>query len=203
MDVPPGQVPRDEAFWATYDAANRGPSTPSREDIARLLWDVSEGQVLRIPWEHVAGGIRARFERMANAVRAVYAPRCCDSHGRLCEPPSDLCCGQCVEAGHRLFDGIQGQHTDGSVCVNPMLSANVLPEREYNPHIHGAAKALPDLLRAELERRLTGMDPGHPIREWAREQLTDYLAQSNADLAITTVTEVDRGPVRYPHTEQT
>lgn len=176
---------------------------PSRDDIARLLWDVSEGQVLRIPWEHVAGGIRARFLRMASAVRAQYAPRCCDSHGRLCEPPGDLCCAQCVEAGHRLFDSRLGQHADGSVCVNPDLSPSWLPEGEYNPHIYGAVQALPDLLRAELERRLAGMDPGHPARTWIRERLEDYLAQSNVALAMTTIEQVDRGPVRYPHTEQT
>ena len=28
------------------------------------------------------------------------ADRCCDLHGRNCEPPGDLCCEECAEARH-------------------------------------------------------------------------------------------------------
>lgn len=39
---------------------------------------------------------------------------CCDSHNQHCEPPGDLCCGQCTEAAHDMFPI---RHGDGSRCV--------------------------------------------------------------------------------------
>lgn len=41
---------------------------------------------------------------------------CCDLHGRICEPPSELCCKSCTEAAHP-------GHADGSACSAPDLSA--------------------------------------------------------------------------------
>lgn len=35
---------------------------------------------------------------------------CCDLHNRNCEPPSELCCGDCTE-------GVHPNHADGSTCV--------------------------------------------------------------------------------------
>jgi hypothetical protein len=52
----------------------------------------------------------------------VNRERCCDSHGRNCEPPSELCCYSCPEAGHRMGDSLRGVHTDGSLCASPDLS---------------------------------------------------------------------------------
>jgi hypothetical protein len=42
----------------------------------------------------------------------VTADRCCDLHGTVCEPPSELCCGACTEAAHP-------EHADGSLCAAP------------------------------------------------------------------------------------
>lgn len=44
---------------------------------------------------------------------ASYLP-CCDLHGAKCEPPSELCCHDCTEAGH---DSFPIRHADGSRCV--------------------------------------------------------------------------------------
>jgi hypothetical protein len=55
--------------------------------------------------------------------------RCCDMHNRNCEPPSELCCGECTEIHHGIhadppnFDRTLGRHHDGSVCIDPDLSA--------------------------------------------------------------------------------
>lgn len=43
------------------------------------------------------------------------AQPCCQYHSRVCEPPSELCCGRCSEAGHPA-------HDDGSTCCAPDLS---------------------------------------------------------------------------------
>lgn len=48
---------------------------------------------------------------------------CCADHGRACEPPSELCCYSCPEAGHP-------QHLDGSECAAPDLSGNTLETAE-------------------------------------------------------------------------
>jgi hypothetical protein len=51
------------------------------------------------------------------------ASRCCDLHNRNCEPPSELCCGDCTEAHHGIhadppnFDRTLTSHHDGSKCV--------------------------------------------------------------------------------------
>jgi hypothetical protein len=51
---------------------------------------------------------------------------CCDLHGRNCEPPSELCCGDCTEARHVAWvDGRGVQrfgHPAGETCSNPDLS---------------------------------------------------------------------------------
>lgn len=54
------------------------------------------------------------------------AGRCCDMHNRNCEPPGDLCCGECTEARHAGWvneDGRQQHgHPFGEKCSNPVLS---------------------------------------------------------------------------------
>ncbi len=40
----------------------------------------------------------------------VAAGWCCDSHGRHCEPPGDLCCAWCTEVDHP-------RHPDGVACT--------------------------------------------------------------------------------------
>ncbi len=43
---------------------------------------------------------------------------CCSMHNEHCEPPSELCCGDCTEAAHP-------DHRDGSSCV--LRAAAVMP----------------------------------------------------------------------------
>lgn len=51
---------------------------------------------------------------------------CCDTHGRTCEPPSELCCDHCTEAAHQMGDATRGYHLqNGTLCSNPNLSPNV------------------------------------------------------------------------------
>ena len=50
-------------------------------------------------------------------VAAVQARRCCELHGRTCEPPSELCCAWCSEQHHP-------DHTDGSLCSAPDVSGD-------------------------------------------------------------------------------
>ena len=48
---------------------------------------------------------------------------CCDLHGRNCEPPSELCCDWCTEAGHTWRTTPDDPyHCDGTPCSNPDLS---------------------------------------------------------------------------------
>ncbi len=47
--------------------------------------------------------------------RITFGSLCCDLHNRHCEPPSELCCWQCTEAGHP-------EHAEGSTCIAPDLS---------------------------------------------------------------------------------
>lgn len=44
------------------------------------------------------------------AVGVIGDQRCCDLHGRHCEPPGDLCCGDCTEGQHPW-------HAPGVRCV--------------------------------------------------------------------------------------
>ena len=52
--------------------------------------------------------------------------RCCDMHGRNCEPPSELCCEECTEARHAGWTDPKGVqrfgHPAGEACSNPDLS---------------------------------------------------------------------------------
>jgi Protein of unknown function (DUF2829) len=52
--------------------------------------------------------------------------RCCDLHGRNCEPPSELCCEECTEVRHAGWvsgNGFQQYgHPRGEACSNPDLS---------------------------------------------------------------------------------
>lgn len=64
---------------------------------------------------------------VADTQPSIDKAKCCDLHGRNCEPPSELCCDQCTEAHHGIhgdppnFDTVSSHH-DGSVCSNPDLS---------------------------------------------------------------------------------
>lgn len=52
--------------------------------------------------------------------------RCCDMHNRHCEPPGDLCCFGCAEAGHP-------RHPVGIPCVlevDDLVAARPLPRIE-------------------------------------------------------------------------
>jgi uncharacterized Zn finger protein (UPF0148 family) len=70
-----------------------------------------------------AGHDVGTYERMPDAVKALVAQRdaaradgvCCDLHNRNCEPPGELCCAGCTEAGHP-------EHADGRACIAPDLS---------------------------------------------------------------------------------
>ena len=57
-------------------------------------------------------------ERALGQARAVP---CCDLHNRNCEPPGDLCCGECTEYHHGLHacsnNPMAVSHHDGSTCV--------------------------------------------------------------------------------------
>jgi Protein of unknown function (DUF2829) len=52
--------------------------------------------------------------------------RCCDFHGRNCEPPGDLCCENCTEARHGGWRDAHGAqqfgHPAGEACSSPDLS---------------------------------------------------------------------------------
>jgi hypothetical protein len=52
--------------------------------------------------------------------------RCCDLHGRNCEPAGDLCCEDCTEARHGGWADAKGVprfgHPRGEACSNPDLS---------------------------------------------------------------------------------
>ena len=54
------------------------------------------------------------------------AARCCDLHGRNCEPPSELCCENCTEARHAGWTDDRGTqrfgHPRGEKCSSPDLS---------------------------------------------------------------------------------
>ncbi|MFG2054792.1 hypothetical protein ACGFI9_12245 [Micromonospora sp. NPDC048930] len=78
------------------------------------------------------------------------APACCDMHNANCEPPADLCCNGCTEAGHP-------DHPTGVPCVLPAVAA---PPRWYShadiwgPETEPAAAADPQpnlILRAARE----------------------------------------------------
>lgn len=61
------------------------------------------------------------FKRWMEIARGLHPGRqpaapCCDMHNVHCEPPSDLCCRRCTEAGHDTFPI---RHADGAPCVLP------------------------------------------------------------------------------------
>jgi hypothetical protein len=63
--------------------------------------------------EHLAGPLTVHA---ANAVGsgAPAAGSCCDLHNQHCEPPAELRCWRCSEAGHDTFPT---PHADGSPCL--------------------------------------------------------------------------------------
>jgi hypothetical protein len=120
--------------WTVKEPGLQAAPIPTAQEIARILWDTAySGNLVGNFWPDATLANRARYLRMANAVRARYATRCCDIHGRSCEPPYELCCDRCCEAQHVMGDAVRGSHGDGSVCVNPDLSPNCLPEQGYQP----------------------------------------------------------------------
>lgn len=52
--------------------------------------------------------------------------KCCDLHGRNCEPPGDLCCGDCTEGRHGGWMDERGTqrfgHPRGETCSSPDVS---------------------------------------------------------------------------------
>lgn len=59
-------------------------------------------------------GCPAHRARYAAQQWAIKHFGCCDWHNRSCEPPGDLCCGDCTEASHDTFPI---RHADGTACV--------------------------------------------------------------------------------------
>jgi hypothetical protein len=75
-----------------------------------LFWNV-RGRLLvtnrKLPAVAYVDDRAVRFESwpqtllvLAELNLQVTHPACCDSHGRHCEPPADLCCQGCTEARH-------------------------------------------------------------------------------------------------------
>jgi hypothetical protein len=60
------------------------------------------------------GHVKFDDGRETMSFRYLMEPVCCNSHNRHCEPPGDLCCHQCSEAGHDTFPI---RHADGSRCI--------------------------------------------------------------------------------------
>lgn len=52
---------------------------------------------------------RGKAIEVGGMVRPIVIP-CCDLHNQNCEPPSELCCRSCTEAGHP-------EHPRGVQCV--------------------------------------------------------------------------------------
>lgn len=52
---------------------------------------------------------RTKRIEVAGMTRPIVIP-CCDMHNQHCEPPGDLCCYSCTEAGHP-------EHPRGVQCV--------------------------------------------------------------------------------------
>lgn len=76
----------------------------------------------------LTAGVRVAIDAAATAIRADErerllgnGPRCCGLHGRNCEPPGELCCGDCTEADHP-------GHQRLGPCSNPDLSPSSLDE---------------------------------------------------------------------------
>jgi hypothetical protein len=123
MIVLPPDPPSDRDDWPTQQqwAAFCGGSDPDEsahldlfddpaeaEEIAAWLkgGQVAARQVAYGPWtKPYQPGDMDRAEAANTAV----AP-CCDLHNTNCEPPADLCCHQCTEAGHP-------HHPNGARCV--------------------------------------------------------------------------------------
>ncbi len=78
-------------------------------NIAELAHDVNNLNLTPSTRAERALAIQADALRALREDRAAIAP-CCDMHNRHCEPPADLCCHTCPEAGHP-------QRHDHSECV--------------------------------------------------------------------------------------
>lgn len=52
---------------------------------------------------------RSRLIEIGGMTRPIVIP-CCDMHNQHCEPPNELCCHSCTEAGHP-------EHPRGVPCV--------------------------------------------------------------------------------------
>ena len=74
----------------------------------------------------VARTIATHMAALADDLRRLQDAPCCDMHGRNCEPPGDLCCGDCTEARHSMWNDSDGRprygHPPGEQCSNPDLS---------------------------------------------------------------------------------
>ena len=100
---------RTVATVGSWPLLNRGPEAleailkHDREAARRSLRLLTPSELERL-------ALDAR--QLAVLARAIRARLCCDMHNQHCEPPSELCCRRCPEAGHP-------EHQDGAVCVLP------------------------------------------------------------------------------------
>ena len=105
LERPPGRHVMDERVWYLADAVVKKPPPP----LAELY-----------PGDDLMGVADAVTEEPYGDCR------CGDMHNTHCEPPSELCCWHCTEAGH---DSFPVPHADGSACVLDLP----LPPLESDP----------------------------------------------------------------------
>jgi hypothetical protein len=88
----------------------------SREHCARIMQAAATADSLLIRRETQVAAVTVVAEQLTPLPEDSPAKRCCDLHGRNCEPPSELCCEQCTEADHPW-------HTRMWPCSNPDFSS--------------------------------------------------------------------------------
>ena len=80
---------------------------------------------------------------------------CCAHHSLTCEPPSELCCGACVEAEHPA-------HPPATVCVLTVATIWVAHERAAQNEAREMVEGLHGLLDDhDRHHPATGSGPGH------------------------------------------
>jgi hypothetical protein len=104
-------LPGTRDFYPTADAAAEGHDQSVRLLVHLLAaapwevqtWEQHTGQ----QWAVSADGWRLVIE--GGAIRGLVRTVCCQWHSRTCEPPSELCCGECTERNHP-------DHPAGETC---------------------------------------------------------------------------------------
>lgn len=96
---------------------------------------------------------------------------CCEWHNRNCEPPSELCCGDCTEYHHgwhrcHLGEDWTGHHGHPEECIAPdaavaraeglaaqVAAVEVVCDGASGDHIGGVSVVRVPLVRAALAAR--------------------------------------------------